>query len=108
MFSASSRLATRHRPAPSARRIAISRCRALARARTRFAVLPHTASNSSSMMICRIASDVPIIRCGPRGDFQYGSTSPCIVRLDAGIRQRELPHRLVQVGLRLRGASRRA
>ena len=55
-FSTSSRRATRHRPAPIARRTPISRWRVLARASTRLAVLPQTASSSSSMTACSSAA----------------------------------------------------
>ena len=56
--------------APSARRTAISWRRVLARARTRFAVLPHTASRSNSVIAWRMASDAASRRCGPRGASQ--------------------------------------
>ncbi len=71
-------------PAPMARRTPISRCRVLVRANIRFAAFPQTASNKRNMMPCRIARLFANRRCGPRGVFQNGSTSPWIFALVSG------------------------
>jgi hypothetical protein len=83
-FSISNKRAIRHGRAPSAWRMPISRRRAVARDKTRLAVLPQTATNSSSMSAWSTASDIVRKRCGPRGASQNGRTSASTPRLFRG------------------------
>ena len=102
---ASSMRPMRQGPAPTARRRPISRRRTLARASIRFAVLPHTVSRSNSRTTCSIAIAEARKRCGPRGAFQNGRTSAPTDAFGLGQRGREIAHRRIDVGLRLRRAS---
>ena len=100
-FSASSTETMRARPAPSATRTPTSRWRVLARASIRFAVLPHTARSTSSMMPCSAASAPVIIDCGPRGAAQNDITCPDMLAVAHGIEPGQLPHHVLEVCLRL-------
>ena len=84
IFSESTKLTMRQRPAPSATRTAISRWRVLPRASMRFAVFPQTAKSRSSITPCKMASPLISKRCGPRGASQKARISPLIPALASG------------------------